>query len=278
MATESSSRIIDRTIDRIHADSRRQPGGFTMPSPHCHPHYEIFYIEDGEASFFIGNGMYELHEGDFLLIPPDVFHYTRYPRGTCLRSNVFFRESDIDGRAAELMPEGRKFFSDTRVFHLPEAYRSQISALLNRMTREERINDERSAPMLGALLTELLLLCGRECSFVSELPDRIHTTDLPIVRAAQYMSEHYMDDITSADIAAAAGYSLNYLTRRFREAAGIGVHEYLMFIRLQRAALQLVSTDRTVTDIAISCGFSDSNYFKDAFKKKYGVTPRAYRK
>jgi len=38
------------------------------------------------------------------------------------------------------------------------------------------------------------------------------------------------------------------------------------------------TTKLTVTDIAISCGFNDSNYFKDAFKKTYGLSPRHYRK
>lgn len=79
-------------------------------------------------------------------------------------------------------------------------------------------------------------------------------------------------------MAAAVGFSPNYLSRRFRQATGIGLHEYIVFIRLHHAARQLVSTDDSVTDIALRCGFSDSNYFKDAFKKKYGVTPRAYRK
>ena len=87
-----------------------------------------------------------------------------------------------------------------------------------------------------------------------------------------------MERITAADIAAAAGYSPNYLSRRFRSSVGVGVHQYLTFIRLQHAAYELVTTDDRITDIAFRCGFSDSNYFKDAFKKKYGVTPRAYRK
>ncbi|MDE5679282.1 MAG: helix-turn-helix transcriptional regulator [Lachnospiraceae bacterium] len=87
-----------------------------------------------------------------------------------------------------------------------------------------------------------------------------------------------MEYLTMADIAEAAGYSPNYLSRKFREAAGIGVHEYLVFIRLQHAALELITTDNSITEIALRCGFSDSNYFKDAFKKRYGVTPRAYRK
>ena len=74
------------------------------------------------------------------------------------------------------------------------------------------------------------------------------------------------------------GFSPNYLSRRFRRAAGIGLHEYIVFVRLQHAARELISSSDTVTDIALRCGFSDGNYFKDAFKKKYGVTPRAYRK
>ena len=74
------------------------------------------------------------------------------------------------------------------------------------------------------------------------------------------------------------GYSPNYLSRKFKEAVGVGVHEYIVFIRLQNAANELLSTKDTITEIALRCGFSDGNYFKDAFKKKYGLTPRDYRK
>ena len=55
------------------------------------------------------------------------------------------------------------------------------------------------------------------------------------------------------------------------------VHEYLVLLRLKSAALELLSTQDSITEIALRNGFSDSNYFKDAFKKMYGVSPRAYR-
>ena len=80
------------------------------------------------------------------------------------------------------------------------------------------------------------------------------------------------------EVAAAVGFSPNYLSRKFRQAAGVGLHEYLVFVRLHHAALELVSTRDSIITIALRRGFSDSNYFKDSFKKKYGVTPRAYRK
>lgn len=275
---QTQSRTVVRMLDRIHADSRLNKTGFVMAAPHCHPHCELFYIENGEGSFFIDNNMYELHTGDFLFIPPQVFHYTRYPYGACRRCNVFFRAGDVGERVKEALPQGEKFFGQIRIFQVPEAYRGQIAELIAGMAREEKICDSLSEPILETLLQQLFLLCCRECTFLEDMPEDIHTTDREIVLAAQFIGQHYMDDISAADIAKAAGYSPNYLSRRFREAAGIGVHEYLMFIRLQRAALELVSTDDSVTEIALRCGFSDGNYFKDAFKKKYGVTPSKYRK
>ena len=76
----------------------------------------------------------------------------------------------------------------------------------------------------------------------------------------------------------AAGVSPNYLSRKFRQATGMGVHEYLSFLRLQQAAVDLAETTDSITDVALRCGFSDSNYFKDCFKRRYGVSPRTYRK
>ena len=115
------------------------------------------------------------------------------------------------------------------------------------------------------------------CSFLEDNSLEIRTADRHVLAAAHYINEHFRQQISSADIAASAGFSPNYLSRKFREAAGIGLHEYLVFVRLRSAALELVSTDMSVTEIATHCGFSDGNYFKDAFKRKYGVSPRDYR-
>lgn len=265
-------------IGRVYAESEVKEAGYVMPTHHCHPYFELFYIENGACRFLVESSMYDLHTGDFMLIPPGVFHYTRYLFGPCKRSAVFFREEDIGESIKRLLPQGGGFFSGMRIFQVPAAHLEQISALLLRMAAEEKIHDERSGPMLQVLLQELFLLCGRECRFPQDTPANIHTTDRQIVQAAQFISEHYMEPITAADIASASGFSPNYLSRKFRQAAGIGVHEYLVFIRLRHAALELVSTDDSITEIAFRCGFSDSNYFKDAFKKRYGLTPRAYRK
>ena len=271
-------RISEKMIQKIYVESDSRDGSYIMPTFHCHPYHELYYVESGACRFLIEDNLYDLHAGDFLMIPPNVLHYTRYLFGPCRRSNLFFLESDIEPQVKALYPAQERFFSEVRIFQVPQARQEQMHQLIGRMLREERIGDDISVSMLHMMLQEMYLFCARECSFPEEAPANIHTTDLQIVSAARFICQHYMEQITAVDISNASGFSPNYLSRKFREAAGIGVHQYLMFIRLQHAANELVSTTDPVTEIAFRCGFSNSNYFKDAFKKAYGFSPRTYRK
>ena len=276
--SEKKEKLENNSLRRVLVECQLREEGFVMSSHHCHSFFEIYYVDKGNCRFMVENNIYDLRQGDFLLIPPDVLHYTRYLDGPCRKYGIYFRSDDISPQVSAAMPGGSSFFQETRIFQLPDAHHYQAELLLDRMLTEEKIEDSRTEAMLYLQLQELLLFCSRNCSFLQDIPANIRTTDRQIVLAARYISDHYMEPISAADIASAAGFSPNYLSKRFREAAGIGVHEYLMCVRLQHAALDLVSTNDSITEIALRSGFSDSNYFKDAFKKKYGITPSAYRK
>ena len=271
-------RTVSGEITRVHVDRKTREAGCVMQGHHCHPYYELAYIEHGSCRFFIEDTMFDLHDGDFLLIPPHVFHFTRYLFGSCLRCGIYFRAGDLESELISHFPDGADFLSQVRIFQVPTDARREIGRSIMRMAAEDLGFEERSPLMLRLQLQELLLLCSRVCLLLTETPASIHTTDRQVLLAARYINEHFRQQISAADIAAAAGFSPNYLSRKFREAAGIGVHDYLVFIRLRSAAFELISTNDSVTDIALRNGFSDSNYFKDVFKKKYGMTPREYRK
>ena len=271
-------RVPTHGTDGVHAETKLRDQQFIMKGHHCHSCYELFYVESGDCRFLIDEHIFDLHPGDFILVPPMALHYTRYVFGPCRRTVILFRGEDVPEEVRQCMPHPHRFFSETTVFQVPESHRVQVSGILKEMTAEEAIRDERSALMLKNRFLSLLLLCSRICDFCFEPPTDIHTTDQQILQAARYICQYYMEPITSGDVARAAGFSPNYLSRKFRAATGIGLHEYIVFVRLQRAAQELVSTSDSITTIALRCGFSDSNYFKDSFKRKYGVTPRAYRK
>ena len=262
----------------VHAETRWREPGYTMALHHCHSCFELFYAESGACRFLIDDSIFDLHTGDFILVPPMSLHYTRYMFGQCKRTVILFQYEDVPEEIRQTMPTGEAFFRTAQVFQVPAAHRERISACLEQIAAEEKISDSRSELMRRIQLCGLMLLCSRVCIFLSNPPTDIHTTDPQIIKAAHYINEHYMNPMTTADVAQAVGFSPNYLSRKFRTAAGIGLHEYLVFVRLHHAALELISTHDSITTIALRCGFSDSNYFKDSFKKKYGVTPRDYRK
>ena len=262
----------------IHAETKLRNQHFVMSGHHCHPCCELFYVESGACRFLIDDHIFDLQAGDFIFVPPAALHYTRYLFGPCRRTVILFPPEEVPEEVRDCMPREGRFFLETSVFQVPEAYRSLISGCFRRLASEEKITDLRSGPVRRACLAYILLICSRVCRFLSEPPADIHTSDQQVLRAAGFISENYMNQITTADVAGAVGFSANYLSRRFRTATGIDLHEYLVFIRLQHAAQELLSTQDSVTTIALRCGFSNSNYFKDAFKKKYGLTPRAYRK
>lgn len=87
----TSSRNPECAIDRVHAESRA---------------WETGYV--GACRFLIEDAMYDLHDGDFLLIPPQVLHYTRYLFGTCRRSAVFFRRDSKSITALRPVPIERR--------------------------------------------------------------------------------------------------------------------------------------------------------------------------
>jgi len=272
--TKRASEKVSETL--IHAESRLRDSAFVMSGHHCHSCYELFYAEMGDCRFLIDDRIYDLHAGDFILVPPMALHYTRYLFGPCRRTVVLFRREDI----AEVflsMPQQEHFWAETRVFRVPEDRQTEITGLLSRLIAEDALQDSSTPLMRRLLLQTVFLFCARCCSFVSNLPVDIQTTDSQILAAASYIGRYYMNPLTTAEVAAAVGFSPNYLSRKFRRAAGIGLHEYLVFVRLQHAARELLSSQDSITVIALRCGFSDSNYFKDSFKKKYGVTPRQYR-
>jgi AraC-like DNA-binding protein len=98
-----------------------------------------------------------------------------------------------------------------------------------------------------------------------------------LTRVKQIMRQRMEDpDLTLADIAHAAGFSLNYVHNLFRGERQT-LYQYLKAERLQRAREQLQlakSRGMTVTEVALRCGFSDSSYFSRSFKQAFGQSPR----
>ncbi len=267
-------RVSDLNIDRIYINSEQRDSDYKMVDNHFHYYYEIYYVRSGKIRFYVDNSLYTLKSGDIMIIPPHMIHFVTY-LSNCVRVNIYFKIEDLVNNEPPFMPNFQEKFLKLTTIHIPRAYRDNMNTIIDTMLHEDTIDDTSTKMMLSLLLKQFLLSCNRYCVF-NITPDG-YNEDEYILKAVQYINENFHSNITLTSMAEMAGLSPSYFSKKFKATTGSGMKEYLTYVRLNHASMELISTDHSITNVALNCGFSDSNYFKDSFKKTYGMSPRAYR-
>ena len=98
-----------------------------------------------------------------------------------------------------------------------------------------------------------------------------------LLRARDAMDRAYAQPLDVDELAGIACVSRAHFIRTFKHAFGETPHRYLQRRRVERAMALLVSTDRSITDICMSVGFSSLGTFSRTFREIVGESPKDYR-
>ena len=71
--------------------------------------------------------------------------------------------------------------------------------------------------------------------------------------------------------------SREYLMKLFKQEYGLGIHEYVQKVRMEKAKELLDDTQLKIQEISEMLGFKDKNYFSKAFRNYYSISPSEYR-
>jgi len=96
--------------------------------------------------------------------------------------------------------------------------------------------------------------------------------------ALEYASRNLGRNVTLGEWAARAGQSSFHAHRAFRAALGETPKQFVLRLRIDCAAAALVSSRRSILDIALDYGFESHEAFCRAFRRRYRMSPGAYRK
>jgi len=96
-------------------------------------------------------------------------------------------------------------------------------------------------------------------------------------RVRDLVEEHLAEDLSLETIAGVVGVSPRSLSRACLRQWGTTVHQYVLSRRVERAKNLLLSTDLTITSIALDTGFSSQSHLATAFRRMTGLTPKSYR-
>lgn len=228
-----------------------------------HAHHDVHVgVIDSGCYRFTCDGVAQIAEaGDLVILAPDAAH----DGGAADATGYSYRQALIPPAlwsgvtAHDGIHDG--FHRRTPVWrHLPTArlLRAAFAA-----------QEQRDALLFDAALARMIASVSEDAPGW-ETRERI--TPGMLTRVMDMMRADIAEPWTLAGLAAAVGSSRFVLSRSFRQNYGLGLHDWLMDLRL-RQARRWLAAGMPAAEVASACGFADQSHLARRFKRGYGVTP-----
>lgn len=101
--------------------------------------------------------------------------------------------------------------------------------------------------------------------------------DEAIKKAQEFIELHYEEKLTVDHLADQFNITRRTFERKFKKATFLTVGEYIQRVKIEAAKKQLEAGRRSITEVMLAVGYSDTQTFRDVFKKITGMTPVDYR-
>ncbi len=237
-------------------------------SSHYHNLFEMYYLKEGKCNTFIDNKIYEVSPGDIILIPDGVVHKTNYSDVPHLRLLINFSPDYIPLSVKPYIPQLIYLYRNEDAI-------AEIDAIFNKIEEEWNSPDEFSSEIIREYVHSIFYTIARKRNRFSQKSDGSTLVE----DCVKYIQKNFMNPISLTETAKLHSVSAEHLSRIFKKETGFGFKEYVNLVRLQRAETMLKNENgKTISEIAYACGFNDSNYFSDKFKRAYGIVPTDLKK
>ena len=240
---------------------------------HTHPAYAFIYYFQAVRDLIIEEKSYsyELSNGKCLVaISPDIQHQET-------------ETQDFQSYIA-IMIEKDFFQSILKKYGLSDevfkgeifAPNPELLAFLRCFMVEADEKGNRSEELLENLASAIAYLTAQ--SIRPKSYESVHLYErFEVDRAITYMNQHYNRKISVEELAAHVSISTSHFSKTFKAVTGNTPLDFLNNMRLKKARDMMLLNNKTLTEIALACGFGSSAYFSSCFTERYQMTPSAYR-
>lgn len=250
---------------------------------HWHEDVELMHIVKGEMNYEINGKTVRLKENSSVFINSGQLHYGfSVDRAECEFVCVLFHPT--------LLRVSDRVYRDTVV---PIIGNDSIEYLLFEHTGGgnplsghimEIARSKQNAgrgyewEILGSL-HKIWGMIQASCEAVADDTVTAANTDRQLSRdMVSYIFRHCAEPLTLNMIAAAGSVSRSKCCLIFKKYLGESPIDFVNSYRLEKSCQMLRSTDQSITEIAMNCGFNHSSYYAKLFAAKYGCTPSEYRR
>lgn len=264
--------IRDTPIRIVVDDQISMVRGILMP--HWHDEVEIDCVLEGAVYYTVDGVTYRLEQGDIAVVGSGMIH-----SGRCKEGNTI---EDTKATVMTLQINNNVFhyanYADPvfEVFHPKEDNTELLPVLLNIKTVFQKQEPYYEVHLNSCALELCYYLMLKQSE--KGKSKSVNTGNNEIKEALQYIKNHCREKLTLEDVADILKYNASYFSRRFHQYTGFTFVEYLNRCRTAAAAVILLESDKTISEIAMDCGFPNVSSFITFFKRQYKMTPESYRK
>ncbi|WP_231574868.1 AraC family transcriptional regulator [Paenibacillus sp. FSL R7-0273] len=248
---------------------------------HWHPDLEFILVLEGEMEYFVNGEIITIGQGNGIFVNSRRLHYGFSSK----RLNCSFIVVAIhpalfgDGSYLDKAYFDETFGSNTQDYLLITQQSGWEKDLLRAI--EQTFNEMNNASFKPLRLLALAAgLCADISDHLQQVPGQVNDDQSWMIlrNMTGFIHHQYDAKITLDEIAAAGSVCRSKCCELFDRYTGISPNSYLVRHRIQKSREMLTETNRSISEIAMRCGFQSSSYFSYVFRNEIGLTPLGYRK
>ncbi len=247
---------------------------------HSHDCFEMLLLLEGSTAYeFEDNTTVELPGGHFMVIPPGVLHRGLHDvRRPVSLTGLMFNPTDqwvgehTPFTATDLKWLSRQFEEGARQSRrMSTDLRNQVKAIPSDLASLDLSN-------CSLIASVRLSVCSILLEAAKQLGSNRTFEPKKVVQATiKFMTAHLGESISIEEVADTVHCCRAKLFEVFKDSTGMTPNDYWQRLRIDQAQNLLVRSNKSITAIAMECGFSSSQYFSSVFRKYAGVSPSDYR-
>lgn len=248
---------------------------------HHHDFYEVNFLISGDVTYVIESRVYHVRPGQMLLINPRELHqvYIQPDAAPYERYMLWIAPDLLKSLSSEQTDLCRCFDMNRphygNLLHLSAEQQKSIPAMIETLLYEQDQPSYGSDLLRKNLLAELMIHINRLVDQQDVAAESGADSCTTVARVIDYINDHYHEPLSLDALAERFFVSKYHLSHEFTRQMGTGIYQYIQKKRLL-IARQLMAQGRKPVDVYAACGFGDYAAFFRAFRKVYGLSPKAY--
>ncbi len=253
----------------------------------AHDGWEFVYVEQGRIKVQADDATYILKSGEMVCHKPNEFHKLEPYEGdasciifcfecvgNCMQyfnNKILFVNQRQKTYLNDVASNAQNLFSPKEPLEISKD--GGMDRASSAEVRHEQFLKNTIELLLLSLLSSENLEKQKRAETFEQTEQRLTLT----AEIIQYLKEHLQETIRLEELVTRFPYSLSSIKRIFKQETGRSIIDYLNHLRIKKAIDLLEHTSLKMNDIARETGFADVYYFSNAFKKRTGISPTAYR-